>query len=86
MPRNAPVVLTDTLLLRVSTNRAMLAGREGERVTLDYEKRNGEATILAGEIISLIGTRKGNESTEAVVLMTDKGERSANLFGIRAIN
>lgn len=86
MARNAAQSLTPVQVAMVSANRAILAARHGERVTLDYVKRDGSPTILAGEIVALIGTRKGTESTEAVTLLTDKGERSANLWNITAIN
>lgn len=86
MARNPGVMLSPSMLATVSANRAILAARTGETVTLDYVKRDGTPTVLTGEIVSLIGTRKGNESTEAVTLLTDKGERSANLWNILAIS
>ena len=85
MPRNAGYPLTPNDIAKVSANRAMLSSRIGETVTLDYVKRDGTPSTLTGEVLSLAGTRKGNLSTECVTLATAKGERSANLWAIKAI-
>lgn len=85
MPRNPAYVLNASDVATVSANRAMLSSRIGKPVTLDYVKRDGTPSTLTGEVVSLIGTRKGNESTEAVTVLTAKGERSANLWTIKAI-
>lgn len=86
MARNAAQTLTPVMLATVSANRAILSARQGETVTLDFETRQGEARTYRGEIVSLVGTRKGNESTEAVTLDIGNGiQKSANLWLIKAI-
>lgn len=86
MARNEAFTLDTLSLARVTANRAILSGREGETVTLDYVKRDGTPTVLTGEIVRLYGTRKGMDSTECVELLTDKGPRSANLWNILSIS
>ncbi len=82
MPRNKPVDLTPVQMRTSAANRAMLSARQGERVTLDYDKRDGTPSTVSGEVVEC----RGSASSAVVVLLTDKGERSPNLWLIKAIH
>jgi hypothetical protein len=86
MPRNPAYVLTPKDVANVSAHRAILSARMGQQATLDFLTRNGEPRTYRGTISALVGTRKGNESTEAVILeLPDGQQKSANLWLIKAI-
>lgn len=86
MARNAAQTLSPVMVATVSANRAILSARKGETVTVDFETRKGEPRTYRAEIVALVGTRKGNDSTEAVVLDIGNGiQKSANLWLIKAI-
>lgn len=49
-----------------------------QAVRMDYVKRDGSPRVLAGTVMEFIG----HDSTSAVVIETDAGPRSANLYNV----
>lgn len=81
--RNAPVVLTAADKARATKARKALAAHQyGDVVIVKHTKRDGTEQVLVGNIVAVVGA---TPDKEAVVLRTDKGDRSANLWRVKSI-
>lgn len=78
---NKTIALTAVQTLGADLNRVSLSGKIGESVTVGFTKRDGTVRTMTGEVLALIG----KDDKAAVVVRTDKGERSANLWAIHSI-
>lgn len=82
MAHNATVTLTAADKGRASKARTMLnAAAPGERVLVNYVRRDGTAKRYEGPVVSRIGTA----DKEAVVLDTLDGPRSLNLWRAKSV-
>lgn len=82
MARNTNFDLTADQRKAASLAAAGLARFQyGDVVTLDFTKRDGTESTMTGHVVNFVG----EGSTEVVVLKTDKGHRSANLWSIKSV-
>lgn len=80
---NKTIVLTAAQKSVASQVRHALAGRQyGDVVVIDFVKRDGTNSTLTGSIVNLIG----ENDKEAVVIATEKGHRSANLWAVKGMS
>ena len=84
MARNEDLTLTITEAARVALYESKLAViKAGEPMTVVFTKRDGTARTISGEYVET----KGNRSDHSVVVVdTDAGPRSANLFLTHSIS
>lgn len=83
MAHNKTVVLTAADKGRATKARKALAKHQyGDVVIVKHTKRDGTEQVLVGNILAMVGEAADKE---AVVLRTDKGDRSANLWRIKSV-
>lgn len=82
MAHNKTVLLTAADKARATKARNMLAARgEGERVLLNYVRRDGVAKHIEGPVIEFVGS----DDKEAVIIDTLDGPRTVNLWRTKSV-
>lgn len=79
--RNPAFTLSPEQTRAASWARESLKGFD-RTVVVNYRKRDGSLSFLRGEVVEIVGTG----SNEAVVVKTDKGFRSANLWSVYGVS
>lgn len=76
---NKTIALTASQKSVASQVRQSLAGLQyGDKVEIGFVKRDHSASTIVGHVVNVVG----ENDKEAVVLLTDKGHRSANLWAV----
>ena len=82
MARNATRTLTPAQSATGNGWALALSDRAGTHLDVDYTKRDGTRSVISGTMLHIAGD---TEDKRVVVLDTDKGPRSANLWAIHGV-
>lgn len=76
---NKTIALTDAQKSVAAQVRSAIT--VGQTVEVNFVKRDHSTSSLTGNIVSIVG----ENDKEAMVLLTDKGHRSANLWAVTGL-